>query len=118
MSRCASSLRAHQYVDERLMSMRSELAGKYEASYFVVAYASTDCTEDAELKRIFWKKLEDLVGQIPTKECLLLLMDANARTGQRTEGWGSDENRVLGTYGCDVRDENGKRLLSLPSIAS
>ena len=48
--------------------------------HFVVAYAPTDFTKDAELKRIFWQKLEDLVEKVPTKECLFVLMDANART--------------------------------------
>ena len=57
----------HLFIDERLMSMRSELASKCEAVNFVVAYAPTDCTKDAELKRVFWQKLEDLVENIPTK---------------------------------------------------
>ena len=61
----------HQFFDERhIMSMRFEVARKCEAVNFVVAYAPTDCTNDAEIKRIFWQKLEDLVQQIPTKECL------------------------------------------------
>ena len=79
--------------------MRFELASKSEAVNFVVAYAPTDRTKDAELKRIFWQKLEDLVEKIPTEECLFVLMDANARTGQRMEGCGDDESRVLGAYG-------------------
>ena len=29
------------------------------------------------------------------KDCLFILMDANARTGQRMEGYGNDESRVL-----------------------
>ena len=52
-----------------------------------------NCTKDIELKRIFWQKLKDLVEQIPTKECLFVLMDANARTGQRMEGCGDDESK-------------------------
>ena len=50
--------------------MRVELASKCEAVNFVAAYAPTRCSKDAELKRIFWQKLEDLVEKIPTKECL------------------------------------------------
>ena len=86
----------HHVIDERLMSARFELAGKCGAVHFVVAYAPTACTKDAELKRIFWRELEDFVDQIPTKECLFVLMDANARTGQRMERCGDDESRVLG----------------------
>ena len=37
-----------------------------------------------------------LLEQIPTKEYLSALMDANARTEQRMEGCGTDESRVLG----------------------
>ena len=71
-----------------------------------------DCTKDAELKRIFWQKLEDLAEKILTKECLFVLVDANARTGQGMGGCGGDESRVLGEYGRDVHNDNGKRLLS------
>lgn len=108
---CRKSVYTHEFIDERLMSMRFELAGKYEAVNFVVAYAPTECTKDTELKRVFWQKLEELVGQIPTRECLFVLMDANARTGQRL-GCDDNENRVLGAYGRDLINDNGKRLLS------
>ena len=77
-SLCSTSAYTHQFIDERFRTMRFELAGKCEAINFVVAYAPTDCTKGAELKRIFWQKLEDLAEQIPTKECLFVLMDANA----------------------------------------
>ena len=88
--------------------MRFELASKCEAVNLVVVYAATDCTKDAEVKRIFWQKLEDLVGKIPTKEYLFVQMGTNPRTGQRTEGCGDDKSRVLGAYGRDVRNDNGK----------
>ena len=55
------------------MSRRFKLASKCEAVNFVVAYAPTDCTQDAELKHIFWLKLEDLVNKNTTKECLFVL---------------------------------------------
>ena len=47
---------------------------------------------------------------ISTKECLLVLIDANARTGYRIEGCGDDEIRVFVAYGRDVRNDNGKLL--------
>ena len=94
--------------------MSFELAGKDEAVNFVVAYAPNRlCTKNTELKNIFfWQKLECLVEQIPTKECLFVLIDANARTGRRVAGCGDDESRVLGAYGRDARNDNGERLLS------
>ena len=53
-STCCKASYTHEFVDERLMSMRFELAGKYVAVSFVVAYAPTECMKDAELKRISW----------------------------------------------------------------
>ena len=99
------------------MSMRFELANKCEGVNFVVAYALTDCTKDDGLKRIFRPKLEDFVEQIPTKEILFVLMDANARTGQSEiirhvsrlclcgRVRGDYESRVLGAYGREVRND-------------
>ena len=109
---CCRSEYSSDFVDERLMSMRFEMNGTYDAVNFVVAYAPTEASKDSELKRIFWQKLHDLVERIPTKECLLVLMDANARTGRRVEGDGGDSGKVLGAYGRDVLNENGKRLLT------
>ena len=91
--------------------MRFELASKREAVNFIVAYAPTDCTKNAKLKCIFWQKLEDLVEKIPTQECLFVMMDANARTGKKMEGCGDDESRVLGAYGRDIRNDNGRQIL-------
>ena len=56
-----------------------------------------------------------MVEQIPTKEFLfvLLIIEANARTGKRIEG--CDDGRVLGAYGRDDLNDNGKRLLTLAS---
>lgn len=60
-------------------------AGKCEAAISVAAYAPTDCTTNVELRRAFWRKLEKIVEQIPTKYSLFVLMDANVRTGRRVE---------------------------------
>ena len=39
------------------------------------------------------------------------LTDANARTGKRGEGGGEPDNKVLGAYGPDKLNKNGKLLL-------
>ena len=39
------------------------------------------------------------------------LTDANARTGKRGEGGGEADNKVLGAYGPDKLNKNGKLLL-------
>ena len=59
-----------------------------------LTYAPTEANPNAEVKEVFWKKFGHLVKQIPTKELLFVLIDANARTGKRMEG--CDDGRVLG----------------------
>ena len=41
---------------------------------------------------------------------MFVLVDANARTGKRMDGCG--DGRVLGAYGRDELNNNGKRLLT------
>ena len=72
-------------VNEHLMSMRFEMSGQHQAVNFVVGYAPTE-PSDSEKKWAFWHRLDSLVQQIPKKECLFVLMDANARTGEKIEG--------------------------------
>ena len=48
---------------------------------------------------------------MPAREHVFVLTDANARTGKRGEGGGETESKVLGAYGRDVLNGNGKLLL-------
>ena len=41
-----------------------------------------------------------------------MLMDANARTGEKIEGERTEDDGVLGAYGRDELNDNGKRLLN------
>ena len=77
---CRKSVYTHQLIDERLMSMCFELTGECAAVNLVDA--PTEAILNAELKEVFWKKLVHLVKQIPKKELLFLVIDANARTGK------------------------------------
>ena len=76
----------------------------------VVVCAPTEANPNTQLKEEYWKILGHMVEQIPTKECLFVLVGANARTGKRMDGCG--EGRVLGAYGRDELNNNGKRLLT------
>ena len=58
---CRKSVYTHQFIDERLMSMRFELTGVCAAVDLVVAYAPTQANPKAELKEVFWEKLWHLV---------------------------------------------------------
>ena len=72
-----------EYVDERLISMRFEMAGHRGAVNFVAAYAPTDVAA-ADNKRTFWGKLDDLVRRIPANECVFVFIDAT--TPRREKG--------------------------------
>lgn len=74
--------------------MGFDWAGKYEAVNYVVAYAPTCCTKDAELNR----KLRARIGGPSQTDSSNALMDASALNGQRVMGCGGDENRVLRVY--------------------
>ena len=108
---CKTSKFTREDVNERLMSMRFEMSGQHQAVNFVVGYAPTG-PSDSEKKRAFWHRLDSLVQRIPKKECLFVLMDANARTGEKIEGEGTKGDGVLGAYGRDELNNNGKRLVN------
>ena len=105
-STCRKSVYTHQLNDERLMSMRFELTSECAAVKLVVAYAPTEANPNADLKEVFWKELGHLVKQIPSKELLFALIDANARSGKRMEK--CDDGKVLGAYGRDELNNNDK----------
>ena len=108
---CSNSTYTTEYVDERLMAMRFEISGQSGAVNFISAHAPTEVNKD-ETKQAFGDRLDSLVQWIPAKECLYVLMDANARTGRRIEGESLQDEEILGTYGRDELNDNGKRLLS------
>ena len=93
------------------MSIRFEMSGQHQAVNFVVGYAPTE-PSDSEKKRAFWHRLDSLVQRIPKKEWLFVLMDANARTGEKIEGGGTEDDGVLGAHGRDELNNNGKSLLN------
>ena len=105
---CKNSTFTTEFVDERLMAMRFEMNGHRGAVNFVAAYAPTEGAADGS-KRAFWGKLDSLVRGIPTKECVYVLMDANARTGPRMEG---EDERVMGEEGRNELNDNGRLLLT------
>ena len=51
------------------------------------------------------------VASVPDREYVSVLTDANARTEKRGEGGGEADSKMLGAYGRDKLNENGKLLL-------
>ena len=107
-SMCRNSAYTTEYIDERLMAMRFEITGNRGAVNFVAAYAPTEVAT-ADSKHRFWEKLDSLVRGIPAKECVYVLMDANARTGERVDG---EDERIMGEHGRDKLNDNGRLLLT------
>ena len=51
------------------------------------------------------------VASVPAREYVFVSTDANARIGKRGESRGETDSKVLGAYGRDKLNENGKLLL-------
>ena len=62
--------------------------------------------------------LNNIVATVPARECVFILTDANARTGKRGEGREADSKVLLGVYGRDVLNEDGKLLLGFAETGS
>ena len=112
---CKTSKFTREDVNERLMSMRLEMSGQLQAVNFVVGCAPTE-PSDSEKKRAFWHRHDSLVQRIPKKECLFVLMDTNARTGEKIEGEGTEDDGVLGpAYGNNNNELQPFRIILLYS---
>ena len=55
--------------------------------------------------------LNSTVALVPAREYVFVLTHVNAKTGKRGEGGGEAGSKVLGAYGRDVLNEDGKLLL-------
>ena len=76
----------------------------------MVAYAPTEEVPEGQ-KAKYMAALNCTVASVPAREYVFVLTDANARTGKRDEGGGEADSKVLGAYGRDKPNENGKLLL-------
>ena len=80
---------------------------------FVVAYAPTEEAPEGQKAIYMAAALNCTIASVPAREYVFVLTDANARTGKRGEGGGEADSIVLGAYGRDRLNENGKLLLGL-----
>ena len=104
--------RPPESISDRLLKVTLELHGRAKAVTFFVAYAPTE-TQNASNKRAFWTSLDKAVEEVPRHEQLLVLMDANIRTGRGEKGQvGSKNSKILDAYGRDTLNDNGELLLS------
>ena len=104
--------RPPEFISDRLLKVTLELRSRDNAVTFFVAYAPIE-TQNASNKHAFWTTLDRAVEEVPRHEQLLVLMDANARTGRREKrGVGSKDYKILGAYGHDTLNDNGQLRLS------
>ena len=90
--------------------LKAQISMKSNFVTFVVAYAPTEEAPEGQMAK-YITALNSTVASIPAREYAFVLTDANARTGKRGEGGGEADSKVLGAYGRDVLNQNGKLLL-------
>ena len=100
---------AIECISARLLKTRILIKSNFVT--FVVAYAPTEeAPEGQRAKHI--AALNCTVASVPAREYVFILTDANAGTEKRVEGGGETDSKVMGAYGRDKLNENGKLLLS------
>ena len=95
-------------ISARLLKARTSIKSNFVT--IVAAYASTEEAPEGQ-KAKYMAALNCTVASVSAREYVFVLTDANARTGKRGEGGGEADSKVLGEYGPDKLDENGKLLL-------
>ena len=88
----------------------TKLEGEIEWVCFVAAYVPTDSHQSVRDKDLLRATLGITATEAPKEEYLIVMMDANARTGARGEGF--VDVKVMGAYGRDTLSDNGRRLLA------
>lgn len=97
-------IKSWKEINERIISL--ELKKNGHEIVIVGVYAPTD-DADCDIKDTFYRKLTEVLNDIPPRKELILMGDLNARVG-RTEN-----NEIIGRYGEDIRNESGQRLIDL-----
>ena len=95
-------------ISARLLKARISIKPNFVT--FVVAYTPTEEAPE-EKKAKYMAVLNCTVASVPAREDVVVLTDANVRTGKKGEGGGEADSKVLGAYGRDKLNENGKLLL-------
>ena len=95
-------------ISARLLKARTSI--KSNLVTFVVAYAPTVEAPEGQ-KAKYMAALNCTVASVPARKYVFVLTDANARKGKKGGGGGKAARKVLGAYGRDMLNENGKLLL-------
>ena len=90
--------------------LKAQISIKSNFVTFIVDYAPTEKAPEGQ-KAKHMAALNSTVASVPARQYVFVLTDANARTGKGGEGGGEAGNKVVGAYGRDVLNENGKLKL-------
>ena len=100
---------ATECISARLL--KTQISIKSSFVTFVIAYAPTEEASERRKAKHMAALTGTVASLVPPRECVFVLTDANARTGKVSERGGEADIKVLGAYGRDVLNENGKLLL-------
>ncbi|CAB1109886.1 unnamed protein product [Ectocarpus sp. CCAP 1310/34] len=105
--------RTVECISPRLMKVRLQI-GRTCGVTFVVGYAPTETVRttaggDVNAKDSFSTALDAAIREVHSRDHLVVLMDANARTGRWRDG--CCDAKIMGAYGRDIMNNNGERLL-------
>ena len=93
------AVRPPEFISSGLLKVTLELRGRAKAVTLFVAYSSAE-RQNASNKHAFWTSLGKAVEEVSRHEQLLVLKDANARSGRRDKGQvGSKDSKIIGAYG-------------------
>ena len=95
-------------ISARLLKARISIKSNFFT--FVVAYAPTEEAPEGQ-KAKYMAALNYTVASVSARVYVFVLIDANARTEKRVQGGGEGDSKMLGAYGRDKLNENGKLLL-------
>uniref|UniRef100_G1KZB9 Endonuclease/exonuclease/phosphatase domain-containing protein n=1 Tax=Anolis carolinensis TaxID=28377 RepID=G1KZB9_ANOCA len=93
-------------INERLSTLRINLAKKQQAT-IISAYAPT-LDADEDLKENFYCQLDTVLLEIPKEDKIILLGDFNARVGRASDLWPG----IIGKNGIRNSNSNGILLLT------
>ena len=104
-----------EYISARLMKVRLNVEGEIELDFPLLlrtlrliitnqSDTTISCGPHYAAQQLLKCRKESIY------EYVLVMMDANARTGRRGEG--RVDGKVMGAYGQGARNDNGRRLLA------
>ena len=99
---------AIECISARLL--KAQISIKSNFVTFVVVYAPPEEAPEGQ-KAKYMAALNCTVASVPAREYVFVLADAIARIRKRGGGGGETDSKVLGAYGRDKLNENGKLRL-------